>query len=172
MLSKAEETSFVRRQPCAELLGIVGDWSRTVFRINMDFFVESVAYRFLLTIWKTWESERIVNYTEPFCASTDYFLSYFFFTRSDLDETSCFIRVQMLGVTLPCHQTICAMAEYFPDFSLVFFFSFIYWPTSLAWPRRRIWKRPPGFNWSRTTRVSNRTNHMEIESEVSEPRYW
>ena len=27
----------------------------------------------------------------------------------------------MLGVTLPRHQTICAMAEYFPDFSLVFF---------------------------------------------------
>ena len=44
-----------------------------------------------------------------------------FFTRSDLDETSCFIRVQMHGVTLSCHQTICAMAEYFPDFSLVFF---------------------------------------------------
>ena len=95
----------------------------------------------------------------------------FFFTRSDLDETSCFIRVQMLGVTLPCHQTICAMAEYFPDFSLVFF-SFFYWPTSLAWPRTRIWKRPPGFNWSRTTRVGNRTNHKEIESEISEPRYW
>ena len=88
-----------------------------------------------------------------------------FFTCSDLDETSCFIRVQMLGVTLPRHQTICAMAEYFPDFSLVFF-SFFYWPTSLAWPRTRIWKRPPGFNWSRTTRVSNRTNHKEIESEI------
>ena len=63
-----------------------------------------------------------------------------FFKLSDLDETSCFIRVQMHGVTLSRHQPICAMADYFPDFSHVFFhlfFSFFCWPTWLAWPRTR-----------------------------------
>ena len=33
-------------------------------------------------------------------------------------------RVQIHGVTLSHHQPICAMTEYFPDFSLFFFFLF------------------------------------------------
>ena len=87
----------------------------------MDYFIESATCRFLVTIWKTWESGRVVSFSKlhgaflhinglPFVTS--------FFTRSDLDETSCFIRVQMHGVTLSRHQPICAMADCFPDFSL------------------------------------------------------
>ena len=92
--------------------------------------------RFLVTIWKTWESGRVVQFSKlhgvflhinglPFVIS-------FFFTRSDLDETSCSIRVQMHGVTLSRHQPICAMADCFPDFALsLFFFLFSIHPQIL-----------------------------------------
>ena len=68
----------------------------------------------------------------------------------------------MQRVTLSRHQSICAITEYFSDFSLVFFFFFYL---------EREYENDLFASIDPEQPVRNRTNYMEIESEISEPKH-